>query len=260
MGTPLQVSRDAGVAVLTLGRPERLNAIGSATVDVLQAALDTIETDASVRAIVVTGAGSHFCAGADLREIQTFEEAPAFRRLIAAMAEAFSRLERSAVPSVAAVEGMALGGGFELALSCDLVVAARSAQFGLPEIALGLVPGAGGTQRLTRRVPLGVAKRLLLTGERLDAARAADLGLVSELAADGHALEGALRLAHRLAAGPPLAIAAVKRLAHAAGALSLEDGIALERDENTALFATPDRVEGLAAFAGKRPAVFSGSA
>jgi enoyl-CoA hydratase len=256
MGTALHLTRDGAVAVLTLDGPGRLNAIGSGTVELLQGALDTIEADRSVRAVVVTGEGTRFCAGADLDEIGSFEHPVAFRGLIAAMAQAFSRLERSAIPSVAAVEGLVLGGGFELVLSCDLAVAGRSAQFGLPEIALALVPGAGGTQRLTRRVPLGVAKRLLLTGERLSAGRAAELGLVGGVVDDGNALDAALRLARGLAAGPPRAIAAAKRLAHAADTLALEDGIALERDENTALFADPDRVEGLAAFRERRPAVF----
>jgi enoyl-CoA hydratase len=255
----LGFERVGGVAVLTLERPGRLNAIGSDTVRLLNNALDEIEADRSITAILVSGADGRFCAGADLQEIGSFVHAAQFRELTAAMAQAFSRLERSDRPSVAAVERLALGGGFELALSCDVVVAGRSARFGLPEIKLGLVPGAGGTQRLTRRVPLGVAKRLLLTGETVDAATAFALGLVSEVVDDDQAFDAALSVATALAAGPPLAMAVAKRLAHAAGAMSLEEGIALERDENTALFGTSDRSEGLTAFRERRPPVFTGS-
>ena len=255
----LRIERDGAVATLVLDRPGRLNAIGSDTVALLDAALDAIEKDPAVRALVVTGAGGRFSAGANLSEIAGFERPEQFRRLIAAMAGTFTRLERLDRPVIAAVEGIALGGGLELALSCDLIVAGHGARLGLPEVRLGLVPGAGGTQRLARRLPPAVAKSLLLTGDSLDAPDAARLGLITQVVADGKALSTALELAHRLALGAPLAMAAAKRLAEVAEQVPLEEGIALERETNTVLFGSLDRAEGIAAFQERRPARFTGA-
>lgn len=254
----LRVENDGAVTTLILDRPGRLNAIGSDTVALLDAAIDTIAADPQTRVVVVTGADGRFSAGANLAEIGGFEGPDDFRRLIQAMATTFTRLERLDCPVIAAVEGVALGGGLELALSCDLIIAGQGARLGLPEVRLGLVPGAGGTQRLSRRLPPAIAKSLLFTGDSLDAHEAARLGLITEVVDQGKALDAALDLARRLAEGAPLALAAAKRLADAASEMPLETGIALERETNAVLFGSQDCTEGIAAFLNRRPPRFTG--
>jgi len=255
----LRVERDDVITTLILHRPGRLNAIGSDTVALLDATIDVIAADPRTRVVVVTGAEGRFSAGANLSEIGGFDRPDEFRHLIQAMADTFTRLEQLDRPVIAAVEGVALGGGLELALSCDLIIAGQGARLGLPEVRLGLVPGAGGTQRLARRLPPAIAKFLLLTGDSLDAHEAARLGLITEVVDQGKALDAALDLARRLADGPPLALAAAKRLADAASQIPLSAGIALERETNAALFGSRDRVEGIAAFRERRPPQFDGS-
>ncbi|HZQ58147.1 MAG TPA: enoyl-CoA hydratase/isomerase family protein [Acidimicrobiales bacterium] len=246
-----------GVAVLTLDRAERLNAIGTETIAALRAAVREIAADPAVRSVVVTGEGRVFCAGADIAEFSSFTEAREFEAFITDMAGAFSALSALPKPSVAAVNGHALGGGLELALACDLRVASAGALLGVPEVKLGLLPGATGTARLTRMLAPGVAKQLLMTGEPVTADEALRLGLVNQVAEDGPAAVAlALDLARRLAALPTGALAAAKRLVDDGAELSLDDAIALERDSVSQLFATPDREEGVAAFLGKRPPRF----
>jgi enoyl-CoA hydratase len=172
--------------------------------------------------------------------------------------DTYDRLARLTKPSIAAVNGLAFGGGLELALACDLRVVARGARLGVPEIKLGLLPGAGGTQRLARLLPAAVTKHMLMTGDPISAEEAHRLGLVNEVVDDGTALAAAERLAERLATGPPLALAAAKRLVDIGGPMALEGGIALERETVSLLFATEDRAEGVAAFMEKRAPHFQG--
>jgi len=244
------------VAVVTLDRPERLNAIGSDTVALLHDALDRIEADDAMRAIVVTGAGRAFSAGADISELDSFRSPHDFSRFVKALTDVFGRLAACSVPSIAAINGIALGGGCELALACDLRIAGPNARLGVPEIKLGLLPGAAGTQRLARLLPTAIAKHLLMTGDMLSADDAARYGVVNAVADD--ALGAACELAERIASGPPAAIAAAKRLVDIGGELSLEAGITLERETVSMLFASADRVEGIAAFTQKRPPTFTG--
>lgn len=245
------------VAVLTLNRPDRLNALGTAVVDRLDAVLDTLRGDPAVRALVVAGAGRGFCAGADLAEIESLRTAYEFRAFVGRLTEVFGRLQAFAKPSVVAIHGFALGGGLELALACDLRVAERGAKLGLPEMRLGVLPGAGGTQRLPRLVPPGIAKQMILTGEPIDAERAHAVGLVNELAEPGQALTVAKALAGVLAAGAPLALAAGKELVDRIAA-DLDGDIAAERETVAVMFTSEDRVEGLRAFRERRPAEFRG--
>lgn len=246
------------VAVLTLDRPERLNAIGTATADRIESTLDDLRADASVRALVFTGAGRGFSAGADLDEIEAFRTAYEFRAFVGRLTEVFGRLQEFGKPSVAAIHGFALGGGLELALACDLRVAERGAKLGLPEMKLGVLPGAGGTQRLPRLVPMGIAKQMILTGDPIDAERAYAVGLVNELAEPGEGLRVATALAGRLAAGAPLALAAGKALVDRIDG-DLEAGIAAERETVSVMFTAEDRAEGLRAFRERRPAEFRGA-
>jgi enoyl-CoA hydratase len=254
----LRLDRRDGVAVVTLARPERLNAIGRATLAELGAALDDLDHDRSTGALVITGEGRAFSAGADLTELEQLRGRDEFARFLRDFTDVLARLEEHPTPSIAAIDGVALGGGLELALACDLRVASDRARLGVPEVSLGLLPGAGGTQRLPRLVPRGVAVEMLMTGRPLDALTAHRVGLVNELTGDAPALDAALRLGRELAAGPPLAQAAAKRLVRDGLGLALPDAVALERDVVSGLFATEDAAEGIAAFREKRAPRFSG--
>lgn len=252
----LRFERLDGVALLTLDRPERLNAIGSDTVALLHSALDVIDSDQSLRAIVVTGTGRAFSAGADISELDTLHNGDQFGAFVKSLTDAYDRLAACATPSIAALNGLALGGGFELALACDLRLAAPNARVGVPEVKLGLLPGAAGTQRLARMLPAAVAKYLLMTGSPLSASEALNFGLINAIHDD--VLAASMDLARTLVAGPPQALAAAKQLVDVGAELRLADGIALERRIVSGLFDTEDRVEGIAAFVGKRPPTFTG--
>ncbi|MEU9345354.1 enoyl-CoA hydratase/isomerase family protein [Streptomyces sp. NPDC048278] len=246
------------VAVFTLDRPERLNAVGTETVGLLRDALARVREDDDVRALVLTGAGRAFSAGADLGEIESFTTPWQFRAFVGRLTETYALLAEFPKPSVAAIHGFAFGGGLELALACDLRVAERGTRLGLPEMKLGVLPGAGGTQRLPRLLPPAIAKQMILTGEPLDAERAHALGLLNELTEPGGALKAAEALAARLAAGAPLALAAGKRLIDHGLGMDLTAAVAYEQETVSVLFATEDRAEGLRAFRDRRPGEFRG--
>lgn len=254
----LRVELRDRLAVLTLDRPRQLNAIGSETVERLEQALDDVRDNDDVRALVVTGAGRAFSAGADLGEIESFTSPGQFRAFVGRLTEAFALLDEYPKPSVAAIHGFAFGGGLELALACDLRVVERGARLGLPEMKLGVLPGAGGTQRLPRLLPPAIARQMILTGEPIDAEQAHALGLVNELAEPGEVLSVAEKLAGTLAAGAPLALAAGKRLIGHGLGMDLEAAIAYERETVSVLFSTEDRAEGLKAFRERRPGDFRG--
>jgi enoyl-CoA hydratase len=252
----LQVERIGAIARLTLDRTEHLNAIGTATVTALHAALDDLAADDTVRALLITGAGRAFSAGADITELEGCRSAREFRAFIDRLDDCFGRLQRFAKPSVAAIHGFAFGGGLELALACDLRVATADARLGVPEMKLGLLPGAGATQRLPRLVPVAVAKQLILTGEPLSGTRAYELGLVNDVAEDAAAR--GLELAAALAAGAPLALAAGKHLVDDGVEMGLDAAVRLERETVAGLFATEDREIGLRAFRSRTPPAFTG--
>ncbi|WP_093631375.1 enoyl-CoA hydratase/isomerase family protein [Streptomyces sp. 3213.3] len=258
MDTVLRVELRNRIAVLTLDRPGQLNAIGSETVDRLTRALTELRDNDDVRALVVAGAGRAFSAGADIGEIESFTAPRQFHSFVQQLTDAYALLEDFPKPSVAAVHGFAFGGGLELALACDLRVAERGARLGLPEMKLGVLPGAGGTQRLPRLIPPTIAKQMILTGEPIDAERAYALGLVNELAEPGEALGVAEALAAALTAGAPLALAAGKRLIDYGLGMDLEAAISYERETVSVLFSTEDRIEGLKAFRERRPGDFQG--
>ena len=244
--------------MLTLNRPDRLNAIGSEVLERLTAAVAAATADDRVRALVIAGAGRAFCAGADLSEIEALPDARAFRGFIARMTEVYQLISDCPKPSVAALHGVAFGGGLELALACDLRVAEHDARLGVPEMKLGVLPGAGGTQRLPRLVPAAIAKQMILTGEPITAERAHILGLINELAAPGKAVPAALSLAAQVAAGAPLALAAGKRLVDQGLGMDLAAAISYEGESVSMLFGTADRAAGLAAFRERTPPTFTG--
>jgi enoyl-CoA hydratase len=257
-GPVLRSEVDDGVAILTLDRPGRLNAIGSDTVALLHHAVDAIEKDPAVRIVVVSGQGRAFSAGADITELDGLQTAHDFSGFVRSLTDSFGRLARLSQPTIAAVDGLALGGGFELALACDLRIAGAAARFGVPEVRLGLLPAAAGTQRLARLLPAAVAKQLLMTGETLSADEALRWGLVNQVVPAGAALATATELARSLAAGPPLALATAKRLVDEGAELPFDRAVGLERDAVALLFTTADRQEGVTAFLEKRPARFTG--
>jgi enoyl-CoA hydratase len=246
------------VAVLVLDRPNRLNALSSELAAGLAEAVAEVEADPEVRALVVAGEGRCFSAGADITDLEGLDGPHAFAAFVRGLEGALAALARCPLPSVAAVHGVALGGGLELALACDLRVAESTARLGVPEIKLGLLPAAAGTARLSRMLPPAVAKQLLLTGEPLDAATAYRLGLVNDVVDEGAAGDAAVDLAARLAALPPLALAAGKRLVDEGGQMPLDSAIAFERETVAMLFGTEDRAEGIRAFLDKRPPSFTG--
>jgi enoyl-CoA hydratase len=256
MGALVRVERLDRVTVLTLDRPDRLNAVSTPLVAALVAAVADIAADPTVGAVVVTGAGKAFSAGADIAEFAAFERPSEFAAFVGRMSTAYAALQALPQPSVAAINGVALGGGFELALACDLRVSAERARLGVPEIKLGLLPAAGATARLTRMLPPALAKQLLLTGEPLTAAEAHRMGLVNEVVADDRAVERAVELATLLAALPAQALAAAKRLVDEGVDMPLATAVTFERETVAHLFDTTDRVEGVAAFLEKRPPTF----
>ncbi|HEY7372784.1 MAG TPA: enoyl-CoA hydratase-related protein [Polyangia bacterium] len=255
------VERRARAAFVTLNRPEAANALSEGLVGALARVFADLAADvkggADIRALVVTGAGKVFCAGADLKErrAMTLEQTWAFLDVLNRLMNAIAAFPR---PVIAAINGAAFGGGLELALACDLRVAADTAEMGLTEVRIGVIPGAGGTQRLARVASVAAAKELILTGRRVRAARARELGIVAEVVPAAELAAAAAKLADDIAAAGPLAVAAAKRAIDDGAALPLGDGLALEAACYEEVLASDDRNEGLNAFAEKRAPVFKG--
>jgi enoyl-CoA hydratase/carnithine racemase len=256
---PLRVERHDGVVVVTLDRPEMRNALSPGLLTALHDTMAELGARApsDVRCVVLGAAGPVFAAGADLRELQrrSPKENLAYNEQILATFDAVDTLP---VPSIAALSGHALGGGFELALACTLRIAAVSARFGFPEVKLGILPGAGGTQRLPRAIAAGAAWRLLLTGEPINGARALELGVVDEAVPAEQVDERAFALADAIAATAPLSVRAIMRAVRAGGEMALSDGIAYAHHQLPELLRSADHQEGLAAFAERRPPRFVG--
>lgn len=256
METPLILQQQQRrVVTLTLHRPEARNALSTPCLEQLAYRLEQADADAGVGAVVIAGAARFFAAGADLRELQQQD-------LPAALADRrpllWQRLAQFSKPLLAAVNGYALGAGCELALACDLIICGESARFGLPEITLGLIPGAGGTQRLIRCVGKSLAGQMVLTGETINATRALQAGLVSEVCVDALTLERAQQIAERISLQAPLALRAAKQALKQAEEVGLSQGLAFERQQFVALAATDDRREGIAAFFEKRTPNYQG--
>jgi len=249
--------RRGAVTLVTLNRPEALNALSSVVLEDLIAAFAEFEADETQRCAVITGSGEKaFAAGADIKEMADKGAADFYRDDTFARWSHLVRATRK--PWIAAVNGFALGGGCELAMMADFILAADSARFGQPEIKLGVVPGMGGSQRLARAIGQGRAMELILTGRTIDAAEAARIGLVARVVPAADLLAEALKTADAIAAMPPLAVFAAKELVAAAGQLPLDEGIRLERRLFHMLAATEDKAEGMAAFIEKRAPVWKG--
>ena len=248
--------RDA-VAVLRIDREDRLGALSRGMVEGLLAYADSVAADPGVRVLVLTGTGRGFIAGADITEYHGAAQAEfdAYQRLSRRAFSAFSELPQ---PVIAAVNGYALGGGFELALCCDFIVASSAARFGLPEVDLGLLPGGGGTQRLARAIGVRATKELVMTGRRLRAEEAGRLGLAVRVVEPEELMPAALELAETLAARAPLAVREAKRLIDDGVQAPLDAAWTLEQRVLSGLFATADAGEGIQAFVDKRDPAFRG--
>jgi enoyl-CoA hydratase len=256
----IQTERRDAVAVITLDRPDALNAMSPEMLDELEAALLRIDGDPGQRAIVLTGAGEKaFCAGADIGHMRraTPQEARAFGLRGQGIADL---IETLGTPVVAAINGFALGGGCELALACDVRLAADSARLGQPEVTLGIIPGWGGTQRLARATSIGFAKDLILSGRLVKADEALRAGLVSQLHPREELLDAAVALAGQIASRPAGAVGAANRLCNLALGGESPSPYARELDGFALLFGTPDQQEGMDAFIEKRPPEFAGHA
>ncbi len=251
--------RDGAVGTVTVNRPQALNALNPATVDELLRCCDEIRQDRAVRCLIVTGGGEKaFVAGADIAAMvamspmQGREFSRHGQRLMLA-------LEELPIPVIAAVNGFALGGGLELALACDLIIASQSAKFGQPEINLGIIPGFGGTQRLARRVGVGAARLMIYSGEMIGADEALRLGLVNRVVPAGDLMPEVQKLAATLAGKAPIALQEAKAAINAGSEIDLQDGCRYESEAFAVTFGSEDRTEGMHAFLDKRRPAFKGA-
>ncbi|MDQ3607916.1 MAG: crotonase/enoyl-CoA hydratase family protein [Actinomycetota bacterium] len=250
---PVLTQRRDSLLLITLNRPEARNAINTAVAESVAAALDELDADDALKAGVLTGAGRSFCAGMDLKAFVAGERPWVGERGFAGIVQRVSRK-----PLIAAVEGFAVAGGFEIALACDLLVAARNAKFGVPEVRRSLVAAGGALLRMPQRMPYALAMELALTGDPIEAQRLHELGVVNRLTEPGQAVEVALELAERIAANGPLALGATKEILQAQRDWSQEEFWERQRTIVDPVFASQDAQEGPTAFAEKRAPVWQG--
>ena len=243
------------VGLITMNRPEALNALNDQVLRELDAVLDQVEADDSILVAVITGAGRSFVAGADIGQMSTLTaaEAKAFGVL---GNRVFLKLENLTKPTIAAVNGFALGGGCELSMACDIRVASEKAKFGQPEVGLGITPGFSGTQRLPRRVGVAKAKELIFSGRMIKADEAKEIGLVNAVYAPEALMDGALEMAKSFTKNAPIAVKYAKACIDRGMQMDIDDGIAIENELFAMCFATADQKEGMGAFLEKRPANF----
>ncbi|WP_018130355.1 enoyl-CoA hydratase [Effusibacillus pohliae] len=250
--------REDGIATITLNRPEAANALSLQMLYELHEAIHEIKFDRSVRCVILTGAGEKaFCAGADLKERAGMDPVQV-RKTVALIRDNINDLEALPQPVIAAVNGVAFGGGTELALACDIRVAADQAKFGLTETSLGIIPGAGGTQRLPRLIGKGRAKELIFTARRIDAQEALAIGLVEYVTPRESLLDKALEIAGQIVRNAPIAVAQAKFAIDKGFDVDLQTGLAIEMNAYEVTIPTKDRLEGLRAFQEKRPPVYRG--
>ena len=253
----LLIEKKEGVALLTLNSPKTMNALNSAVLDDLECAFAGLEQDAAVKAVVLTGAGKVFVAGADIKEMAQMGATEGHRfgtrgqRLLLSIA-------RMKTPVIAAVNGFALGGGLELALACDFIYASEKAKVGLPEVTLGIIPGFGGTQNLARRIGAARASELIFTGKMIDAAKGQEWGLINEVCVAEELLDKALETARQIVAVSTLAVGYAKNALVAGLDMNREDGFRYEAALFGVLFGSEDQKEGMNAFIEKRKAEFKG--
>jgi enoyl-CoA hydratase len=254
----LQLSEEAGTLVVTINRPEAMNALNASVLSSLAQMIDWVEKNTTVRAVILTGAGEKaFVAGADIKQFESMT--PEGAKELSMRGQAiFRRLEELRVPVIAAVNGFALGGGLELALSCDFIYASDNAKFGLPECTLGLLPGYGGTVRLPRRVGAARAREMTYTGNMVGAPEALVLGLVAKIVPREELLKACLETTKVISSRAPVAVSMIKRSIHEGMSLTEDEALELEADLFGKIFATEDKNEGVRAFIEKRKPSFKG--
>lgn len=246
------------IGLLTINRPDKLNAISNELTSELSQLLGEIENDEELRVLIITGAGDKaFVAGADIKELVD-RDAKMGRRVSRERQEIFSLMENLQIPVIAAINGYALGGGLEIALACSIRVCSEKAQFGAPEVKLGIIPGDGGTQRLPRLVGLGRAMEMILTGDFIDAQEAYRIGLVNKVLPHEELMDGAMELAQRIASRPPLAVRYAKEAVNRSQEGDAVSGFALESYLHALACTTEDKKEGVSAFLEKRKGEFKG--
>ena len=251
----LHIEKTDNIVILTIDRPEALNALNTAVITELEQAVTELERDVSLGAVIITGAGRSFVAGADIGEQRPLD-LEGGRRWGQRGSALLRRIEKLPVPPIAAVNGFALGGGCELAMACDIILASEKAKFGQPEVGLGITPGFSGTQRLSRRVGAARAKELIFSGRMIKAEEACAIGLVSEVFAPEALMEGALAMARSFTKNAPIAVRYAKACIDRGLQMDIDDGIAVENELFAMCFATEDQKEGMTAFLEKRSASF----
>ena len=256
MSKTVLLEKKDGIAVVTISRPEALNALNSTVIGELEEVIADLERDLTVRAMILTGEGRSFVAGADIGE-QYPLDLDGGRRWGQRGSALFRRIEKLEFPTIAAVNGFALGGGCELAMSCDIILASEKAKFGQPEVGLGITPGFSGTQRLPRRVGAAKAKELIFSGKMIKADEAKAIGLVNEVFAPEALLDGAMEMAKSFAKNAPIAVKYAKACIDRGLQMDMDGGIACENELFAMCFATADQKEGMKAFLDKRPAAFT---
>ena len=256
MSKTVLLEKKDGIAVVTISRPEALNALNSTVIGELEEVIAALERDLTVRAMILTGEGRSFVAGADIGEQYPLDLGGG-RRWGQRGSALFRRIEKLEFPTIAAVNGFALGGGCELAMSCDIILASEKAKFGQPEVGLGITPGFSGTQRLPRRVGAAKAKELIFSGKMIKADEAKAIGLVNEVFAPEALLDGAMEMAKSFAKNAPIAVKYAKACIDRGLQMDMDGGIACENELFAMCFATADQKEGMKAFLDKRPAAFT---
>ncbi len=251
--------REGAVGIITVNRPDKLNALDLATIEAMEAAFVAMETDPEVRVIIFTGAGKAFVAGGDIADLNSRQGLAHYLEFAGEIHDLFRRIELSDKPTIGAVNGWALGGGCELLLSLDIRIVSDKAKIGVPEIKLGLFPGAGGTQRLIRQIPLCRAKELMFTGDPIDAEEAVRLGLANRVVPADELMSAARELAEKIAGQSPLALKMLKRTLGDGQDMSLPASLAHEQAMISLVLDSRDAHEGCSAFLEKRAAEFNGS-
>lgn len=243
------------IAIITINRPEALNALNSTVIGELEQVISEVEKDVSLGAMILTGEGRSFVAGADIGEQKPLD-LEGGRKWGQRGSALFRRIEKLEIPTIAAVNGFALGGGCEIAMSCDIILASEKAKFGQPEVGLGITPGFSGTQRLPRRVGIAKAKELIFSGKMIKADEAKEIGLVNAVYAPEELVNGAMEMAKSFTKNAPIAVKYSKACIDRGMQMDIDDGIALENELFAMCFATADQKEGMGAFMEKRSAVF----
>lgn len=251
----VQFEKKDRVAVVTINRPEALNALNSLVIGELEQVIGEVEKDASIGALIITGEGRSFVAGADIGE-QKPMDVEGGRKWSQRGGALMRRIEKLEIPTIAAVNGFALGGGCELAMACDIILASEKAKFGQPEVGLGITPGFSGTQRLPRRIGISKAKELIFSGRMIKADEAKEIGLVNAVFAPEELMNGAMEMAASFLKNAPIAVKYAKACIDRGMQMDIDDGIALENELFAMCYATADQKEGMSAFLEKRSATF----